>query len=446
MLGLARSGQAAAKLLLSAGGKVVLYDAKRKAELQLVEELKSLPDSCFKTDADLDDVFTKAHFIILSPGIAPKSAVYQKARESSLPIFGELDFASLFADAPMYAVSGTNGKTTTVSLLGDMLSKKFEHVSVAGNIGYPLSSAVMENGKKNAIAVEVSSFQLETVSCFHPKTAVLMNITPDHLDRHGSMEEYIRLKGLLFSQATDAVIINADDAIISSLPIPKDKEAYYFSLEKKIRNGAYIDGGNIVFNMAGKEELLCPLTDIQLLGRHNLQNVLAAALSAYLAGVSLEGIAQSIKNFKAVEHRIEKVDVVDNVLYINDSKGTNPDSTIKAVEAMDRPTVLILGGYDKKISFDSLAQTIKKSDKIKHIVVLGDCTRDIISALEKFGVFYYHIEENFRGAVLKARSLSERGGAVLLSPACASWGMFKNFEERGAVFKQLVKEIKQTNG
>lgn len=435
IIGLGRSGIAVSKLLLYHGIDVKLYDAKNKSELKIDEELKNKEFFCDANDVRL---FKDIDFIVLSPGIEPTDEVYKLAYSSNVKIYGELDLAFLFCPCPVFALTGSNGKTTTVSLLQKILEKKYKKAIAAGNIGYPFSSAVMELNSDCAVALEVSSFQLESIVELRPLACALLNITEDHLDRHGSMEEYKKLKYRLLNYSNDTIILNHDDGLCRAYENINNKKILYFSTEQKLENGAYLDSGHIVVRCGGLLERICKLSDINLVGRHNISNVLAAVLLGMEAKVEVEKIAEAIKEFRPVPHRIEPVGIIDGVEFINDSKATNPDSAIKAIEAMEKPTLLMLGGSDKKVSFDDLAMAAKNSGLIKAFIISGFCNEAIISSLNKFGLKNIYVEKCFDDSFLRAKNLAEPGDVVLLSPACASWGMFNGYVERGNHFKTLV--------
>lgn len=439
VLGMARSGQAAARLILHLGGSVVLYDRKPLSDLNINQELltHSMVKSSFGSTDLPDDVFD---FAVFSPGIPYDSLLLNQVRQKNIPLIGELEFASLYIPCPYAAVSGTNGKTTTVSLLGYMLECEGFHTKVAGNVGYPLSDAVLDLSSAARLVVEVSSFQLESTDTFHPNCAAILNITPDHLDRHGSMDNYISLKKHLFDAMNedDLVVLNADDRHCFSMVPALDTTIQLFSTNHPVHNGAYSQSGIIYLSQNGRHKKLVDRDVIFLPGDHNTENALAAILLAKCLGVSEQKIVKALKEFKGVEHRIELVSTPGSIRYYNDSKGTNPESTMKAVNAMVGPFVLIAGGYDKKTSFDELAALTVSLPNFIGLVVLGDTAHKIASSFENAGVRVIRFADNLESAIALAKEMCPHEGNILYSPACSSFDMFKDYEERGRIFKQLV--------
>lgn len=446
VLGAARSGLAAAELLLALGSSVILSDTKTEDELPNIPETLRCPECVLKFGREADALMAEADFMIISPGISVEAPSVQKALQLGLPVIGELDFAASCAVQDIIAVSGTNGKTTTVSLLGEIFRQAGRVVHVAGNIGYPLSSAVLHAKQDDLLIVEVSSFQMETAEEFHPRAAVLLNITPDHLDRHHTMENYTALKLKMFEKQgiDDIAVFNHDDIRLREISSSIKSRLCYFSMCGSIRTGAVVHEGKLAWRTGDEYLYICNKTDLKIPGAHNVENALAAAAVAYQYGIPLPVIAYALKSFSGVEHRIEFVREVSGVRYLNDSKGTNPDSTVKAVESMEAPTVLIAGGYDKQVPFDFLAQCIVQSGVISHVVLIGQTAEKIAAALTK--AIYQNFEKagNLEEAVLLACGKAERGGNVLFSPACASFDMFHDYEERGRIFKHLVNELQDS--
>lgn len=442
ILGLARSGQAAARLVEAAGGVPVLYDRKKETNFEDLSFLQGMTTYEKHFGEPIEPLLSNCDFAVFSPGIPPTAPDMVAAR-AKLPLVGEMEFAYAYVPCPLLAVTGTNGKTTTVSLLKDMLAKAGHVAYAAGNIGYPLSAAALHVGEDDRIVAEVSSFQLESTDLFRPHIAAVLNITPDHLDRHGSMEQYVALKRHIFSRmdAGNIAVLNADDAVVSGFAKDIQASVAWFSAAHEVDCGAYIRDGQIVIRWGGEEKVICDTAEIRLPGKHNLENALAASMMAYAAGVPAPVIRHSLRTFEGVEHRIEFVREIDGVRYINDSKGTNPDSTIKAVEAMNRPSVLLLGGYDKKVSFDQLAGVIKASPYIRMVVTLGQTGALIAEALKRAGYDPVERVETLEEAARLARANAVSGGAVLFSPACASFDQFKDYEQRGRIFKDIVRRM-----
>ncbi len=443
IIGMARSGQAAAKLIHAAGGRVLLYDKKKREELQDLSMLNEPEGLFWHLGEEIGPLYHQADFCIISPGISQASPDYLGAVRSGLPVYGEMEYASTFIPCPMYAITGTNGKTTTVSLLGDMLEKSGFLTHVAGNIGYPLSAAALAASPEDRVVVEVSSFQLETSCTFHPAAAAVLNITPDHLDRHGSMEVYVSLKKRIFRNMTaqDTAVLNADDALCVEMAEGILAQTMWFSRKREVSSGTFIKDGQIVLRTNEFEKVICPVAEVGIPGQHNVENALTAVALAAVAGVPAPVMRHSLRTFAGVEHRIEYVREVDEVWYINDSKGTNPDSTQKAVEAMQVPTVLILGGKDKNMPFDALAKAVINAPHIRHVVLMGETAQLLEQTLRQHGVHAITHAESLEDAVFRAREKAVKKGAVLFSPACASFDMFKDYEERGRCFKAIVQSL-----
>ena len=448
IVGLARSGLAAAELLLQAGAVPVLYDAKQLDELPSKEHILRLIQSGCERGTGLDPLalLLNCHILLISPAVPLEAPLVLLAREHHLPVIGELELGYLFAGGPIYAVTGTNGKTTTVSLLGEMFRHCGRRAGVCGNIGYPITSAIRDVEPGDPLVAEVSSFQLETVNAFHPRVAAVTNITPDHLDRHGSMERYIALKRSIFSRQRegDFAVLNADDKAVRAMADGLRSRVIWFSLRKEVDRGCFAKDGQIILRSDDKDLFVCKTSDIRLPGEHNLQNALAAISLATLAGVSIDAIRRALFEFGGVEHRIEFVRTLRGITYINDSKGTNPESTIKAVEAMSRPSILLAGGYDKKVSFAGLAEVIAKSPMIESAVLYGQTAPQLANALHQAGFNNTFAADNMFAAVDLARTIAGFDeGNILLSPACASFDQFRDYEQRGLQFKEYVLSLSE---
>ena len=443
VVGMARSGIAVAELLLKHGAVPVLND--RKKEDAFGHDLDSLRGTAaeFRLGEDPLAVLGECDGLIISPGVPITAPVVMAAQEKGIPMVGELEAAYQNLAGDVLAISGTNGKTTTTTLLGKIFENAGRKTHVAGNIGYPLSSVAQEAAKQDVTVIEVSSFQLESIETFHPHVAALLNITEDHLNRHGTMEEYIRLKQRMFENQTaeDCAVLNMDDPTLVKMAPAIKAQIAFFSRTQKVENGAFVEDGKIVWQWNGARSVICDTDQILIPGPHNLENALAATAMACFAGVPATVIRHTLMNFTGVEHRIEKVRVVDGVTYINDSKGTNVDSTIKAVQSMKAPTVIILGGYDKHTDFMPLCREMVASPWMRHVVVMGETARQIREQLEEAGYSSITKAYSMEDAVEKSRALAVSGGNVLLSPACASFDMFRDYEQRGDVFKQIVNEL-----
>ena len=443
VVGMARSGVAAAQLLRASGADVTVNDSKSEEELGTqLAPLKGLQlDRRFGCGAM--ELLEGKDCLVISPGIPDTAPFVVKAREAGIYVIGELELASQLSRGVLVAVSGTNGKTTTVSLLGEIFANSGKVTHVVGNIGYPFSLAALVSKPEDVVVCEVSSFQMETADTFHPHVALLTNITEDHLNRHGTMEVYTALKMRMFARQTkdDWAIFNADDPGLKGLSEQVHSHVLQFSRIHEVPEGAFVRNGHVVVRLGGSERKICRTDEITIPGPHNLENALGAVCAAAAMKVPAGVIRQSLKSFQGVEHRIEKVRELEGVTYINDSKGTNSDSTIKAVQTMTSPTVIILGGYDKHASFEQLSQEIRKSGMIRKAILIGETADLIRNSLDRAGFRDTEGADSLGDAVRKARATAEKGWNVLLSPACASFDMFKDYEERGRVFKEIVNGL-----
>ena len=441
--GMARSGIGAAKLLLKHGAHPVLADSKPRESFG--DALDDLERAGCETRLGEDQLklLENVDGVVISPGIPIQSPLVKRAKELGLPLIGEMELGAEFLPGLMVAITGTNGKTTTTTLTRDIFRDAGFVAYAAGNIGYPVSEVAASDGPVEVTVIEVSSFQLESIESFHPHAAALLNITEDHLNRHGTMAEYIRMKARIFENQTteDFAILNGEDPLVMDLAKEIKSRICLFSRTREVALGTCVKDGWIVWMENGEATPICPADHLLIPGPHNLENALAAAAMAYVCGVSPENIRKTLETFQGVEHRIETVRTVDGVTYINDSKGTNVDSTIKAVQSMKAPTVILLGGYDKHTDFMPLCREMVQSPWISHAVVMGDTADQITRQLGEAGYTAITRADNMRDAILKGKKLAVEGGNVLLSPACASFDAFKDFEERGRVFKQIVNEL-----
>lgn len=439
IVGMARSGQAAARFLIGRGAKVTLNDSKPLSSFgKALEGLVSAgcTDGMAKDPAELLDGI---EYVVISPGVPIDSPFIIKAKEKGIEVLGEVELAARFCSATIVAITGTNGKTTTTALTGRIFSDAGKRTHVVGNIGEPFIAAVESIKPEDTVVAEISSFQLESTHTFHPKAAALLNITQDHLNRHGTMQVYAQTKLRIFEgqQREDWAVINFDDPLTRSLAERLTSRVVYFSRKETLTEGIFVDtDGVITLAVDNRKIKVCTAKDVRIPGPHNLENALAASALALLCGIPAESVSSTLRTFEGVEHRLEPVREFKGVTFINDSKGTNPDASIKAVQSMEKPTVLIAGGYDKDSDFASLIKAF--TPQIVHMVVLGATAEKIISAANECGFTSYSRAETFEEAVRKAFELAPEGGVVLLSPACASFDMFKDYEERGRVFKSIV--------
>ena len=443
IVGMARSGIAAAQLLHKAGAVVTVNDGK--AEDTFGDKLDVLREMGlqFRLGENGLDALENQDVLVISPGVPIDAPIVKKAEMLRIPVLGEMEMAAGFLPCDMVAVTGTNGKTTTVSLLGAIFREAGKLCYVAGNIGYPLSSAAMLAKKEDVVVAEVSSFQLETTKSFHPLSAAVLNVTEDHLNRHGTMEVYTGLKKHIFdAQAqNDYAVLNYEDDACREMANELHSHVLYFSRLHEVPEGAFVRNGQIIFRLDGEEKTICRADEVKIPGPHNLENALAATAIAASRGVPGAVIRHALRTFAGVEHRIEFTRELDGVRYINDSKGTNTDSTIKAVQSMLAPTVIILGGYDKHVSFAPLAQEIEKTPLISHCVLIGETAGQIEKALQDEGYTAITHAKTLKEAVQLCHDMAKPGSNVLFSPSCASFDMFEDFEQRGRIFKQLVNQL-----
>lgn len=443
VIGLARSGIAAAELLLAAKARPLLYDQKPEASFEgRLDALKAAGCTLF-FEQEPALLLDQADAVIISPGVPHEARVVKAAQARGIPCIAELEFASRFIGSELIAVSGTNGKTTTVSLLGEIFRQAGKLVQVAGNVGFPLSAAVLKEREEGLYVAEVSSFQLEAVDSFHPRIAALLNVTPDHLNRHGFMAQYIELKQRLFinQQGADTAVLNYDCPITRAMAPQLRGRIAWFSRREEPEQGAFLRGHELIFRWQGEEQLVCAAEELRLPGAHNLENALAAIAVAGIYGVPVPVIRHGLRSFAGVEHRIEFVRELDGVSYYNDSKGTNPEASIRAVEAMKLPTILLAGGFDKEVSFEALASSIVAQGQIKRALLYGQTARRIASALEDAGFAHIDFAEDMHAAIDLAWQQAEPGSNVLLSPACASFDQFDDYEQRGRQFKEHVLRL-----
>jgi UDP-N-acetylmuramoylalanine--D-glutamate ligase len=444
VIGAARSGVAVARLLAHHGARVFVSDRTPPEKLrQQTGELASIGVQ-YETGGHTNRVL-ECDLLVLSPGVPSDLALVIEARERGIPVLSELEVASWFCPAPMVAVTGTNGKTTTTALIGRMLhDAKKKHV-VAGNIGMAFSGAVHDLDERSIAVLEVSSFQLDEIDTFHPHTSIILNITPDHLDRYGgSFARYIDSKCRVFANQTmdDFVVYNYDDAVTREAVEARagfHTHIVPLSVDHTIgaRDAAFVENDQLVLVFRGTKSNVLPTKEISLRGKHNLYNAMAATLVAAIHDVSIPSIRATLRNFKGVEHRLEFVREVDGVQYVNDSKATNVGSTWYALQAFDRPIVLLLGGRDKGNDYTKLIDMVRRS--VKAIVAIGESAGKVNDAFRSTASVV--VAQSMEEAVRLAKDRASSGDVVLLSPACASFDWFENYEHRGQVFKQLVNGL-----
>ncbi len=438
------SGIAAGELLLRVGASPVIYDSNDRLSRQDILQKFSQPK---RVEVILGQfprgLLPMLSLVVMSPGVPCDLPLVEEFKGAGLPIWGEVELAYRLGKGKVMAVTGTNGKTTTTSMLGKILGDYYPEVYVVGNIGNPYTSVADQQTDQAITVAELSSFQLETIDTFHPNASAITNITEDHLNRHHTMEEYIRVKELITSNQgpQDLCVLNYEDPILREFGKSLHTQVLYFSSQRKLDQGIYLEEGTIRIAREGKVETLVEVQDLQLLGAHNYENIMTAAAMAAHGGVPLAHIRRSVCAFPGVEHRIEYVTEKQGVRYYNDSKGTNPDAAIKGIQAMNRPTVLIGGGFDKESTYEEWIQSFE--GKVKDLVLIGQTREKIAQTALACGFPQDHIHfcENLQEAVRLCAHKADCGDAVLLSPACASWGQFDNYEQRGDCFKQYVREL-----
>lgn len=437
------SGLSSARLLAGMGVDIILYDSganvTKATILEKLNEYNVEKNKVTIITGELGQPVIKAlDMAVLSPGISLDTDFVIRLLEDGVRILGEVELAYHLGQGLVTAITGTNGKTTTTALLGEIAKSQFPQVYVVGNIGTPYTSIALNTESTSVIVAEVSSFQLETVSTFHPRIAAILNITPDHIDRHHTMAEYIKAKKRIMMNQTkdDYIVLNYDDVYTRAIGSEAKAKVIYFSSHHELEDGYYYKDNEIIYAHDSFKTHVCYTDELKILGLHNVENVMAAIAMASCMGISAYTIYKAVKAFSGVEHRIEYVAVKKGVKYYNDSKGTNPDAAIKAVKAMVCPTFLIAGGYDKRANYGEWIRSF--DNKIKYLVLLGETAPDIDACARANGFTQTLIVRNLDEAISFCAANAKEGDAVLLSPACASWGMFKNYEERGKMFKELV--------
>lgn len=444
VVGAGISGIGSATLLEQNGALPVLYDSNEKLTEETVrEKLPADSKAQIITGAFPRELAVQLSLVVLSPGVPTDLDYVLYLKEQQLPIWGEIELAYHYGKGRVLAITGTNGKTTTTSLVGQIMQEYHENVYIVGNIGNPYTQAAPLMNEDTVSVAEISSFQLETIEYFHPQVSAILNITPDHLNRHHTMENYIAAKEAITMNQTkaDYCILNYENEYtreFGELRCPAS--VVFFSSARRLDNGLFYEGEDIYLAQDGKaQRLLNVKTDMNLVGICNIENVMAAIGIASCAGVPMEHILDTIKRFTAVEHRIEYVATKKGVVYYNDSKATNTDAAIQGIKAMDRPTVLIGGGYDKGSEYDDWIESF--DGKVKKLVLLGQTREKIAECAKKHGIHNYCFADTFEEALDICVKEAQSGDAVLLSPACASWGMFPNYEVRGRMFKEYVNKL-----
>ena len=438
VVGLGKSGVASALFLKKQGAKVSVSDTKSGDELR--NEIPVLLDHgiTVETGGHGDRTFRGQDLIVVSPGVPVDAPPLVQARSLGESVIGEIELAAQFLPGPIVAITGSNGKTTTTTLTGEIMTASGFPTLVGGNIGTPAISLAERAKAGTVIVLEVSSFQLETIQTFRPRVAVVLNITPDHLDRHRTFEIYTDAKARIFEnqQGSDFAVLNADDPTCLAMASRTHAQVFWFSRQKEVQQGAWVRGGNILFRDAAGQREILQVSEIPLKGAHNLENVLAAACAGILMGCAPDNIRQAVRGFKAVEHRLEFVASIRGVDYYNDSKATNVDATIKALESFPSNIHLILGGKDKGSDYTVLNDLLRQ--RVKRVYTIGAAAAKIESQIKGPEVLHAETLEN---AIRKASAAAQPADVVLLAPACASFDQFKNYEHRGKVFKEIVRAL-----
>ncbi|MDR1001393.1 MAG: UDP-N-acetylmuramoyl-L-alanine--D-glutamate ligase [Clostridiales bacterium] len=436
--GMARSGIAAARLLKDHGCDVTCQDLKPADKIDNASALEADGITLY-LGKNPDDIIADFDLVVLSPGISTDLPFVEKAKDLGVPVWGEMELAYRFCPCPITAVTGTNGKTTTTALIGEIMEAHNHDTAVVGNIGTPFAERVGRVTADSWVVAEISSFQLETIQTFRPKISAVLNVTPDHLDRHKTMERYALIKESVgkYQMPGDFIILNYDDLLCRKMR--SRARHVFFSRCEPLYEGFFLKAGNLHARFNGREFDIVNANRMNIIGNHNIENALAASAAAICAGVPVETLRAALERFKAVEHRIEFVRELNGVRYYNDSKGTNIDSAVKALEAMKWPVVLIGGGYDKRADFSEWVTAFK--DRVKELIVLGETADQIAETCHAYGFENIQRVNTLKDAVYAASGAARRGDCVLLSPACASWDMFDNYEQRGNMFKDYVFKL-----
>jgi UDP-N-acetylmuramoylalanine--D-glutamate ligase len=441
VVGLGKSGLSAAMFLRAQGARVTVSDTR--SAVALAKEIPALLEAGIMVESGGHGLLTfrRQDLIVVSPGVPMDTPEVKQVVAFGLPVIGELELASRYLQGQVVAITGSNGKTTTTTLVGKIFEDAGVPTLVGGNIGLPVIELVAKSTEETVSVLEVSSFQLETIEEFHPQIAVVLNITPDHLDRHGSFENYAAAKTRITERQTadDYLVLNAEDKAAQMVALKTKAQIYWFSGRRPIKQGAFVHGESILFvaREGAKAEPVMPVSEIPLKGAHNVENVLAAVCAARLGKISAESIRASVAAFKAVEHRLELVKVLNEVEFYNDSKATNVDATMKALASFPGGIHLILGGKDKDSDYSLMSELLK--ERVKIVYTIGSAAEKIERQLQ--GVVKIVLAETLQVAVAKAAKAATIGDVVLLSPACSSFDQFENYEQRGRVFRQLVNEL-----
>lgn len=443
VIGAGISGISACELLLNQGKEVTLYDGNADIDAkELINKNSFLSDVDIiigEYDEEKIKGFDKA---IVSPGIPLDIDIVKLIKANNIPIWGEIELAYHYGKGKLVAITGTNGKTTTTALTGDIFKAYYDDVRVVGNIGVPYTKMIEDSTDDTVFVAEISSFQLETIEKFKPDVSAILNITPDHLNRHHTMENYIKAKEDIAKNQDEnnTCILNYDDEVLRKFGKDVKCKVIYFSSKTVLKSGLYYKDGTIYYSSEGETTKIIDVEDMTILGLHNYENAMCAVAAGIIMGIPIDVIVKTLKEFKAVEHRIEYVCERRGVKFYNDSKGTNTDAAIKGILAMNRPTYLIGGGYDKDSTYDEWVECF--DGRVKKLLLIGKTAKAIAACCDKHGFRDYEFADTLEEAMDICFSEASSGDAILLSPACASWGMFRNYEERGKVFKTHARAYK----
>ena len=442
VVGSGKSGVAAAELLKKKGIEFVLFDGNKELDVDALTEKNPVFAGAKIILGELSEQDMAAlDLVVLSPGVPTDLPMVNTLRDRGIPIWGEIELAYHFAKGRIIAITGTNGKTTTTTLVGEIMSNYYPDVKVVGNIGIPYTSVAADTTENTVTVAEISSFQLETTHDFAPEVTAILNITPDHLNRHHTMECYIETKESITKNQTpeNTCVLNYEDEVLRAFGETLNVNVVYFSSSRRLERGLFLDGEDIYYADGSSVTKVINVNELNILGKHNYENVMAAVGMSVSFGVPMEKIVEVLKRFQAVEHRIEYVTEKRGVKFYNDSKGTNPDAAIKGIQAMNRPTLLIGGGYDKQSEYDEWIESF--DGKVKKLVLIGQTKEKIAECARRHGFEDVILCDTFEEAIDTCYANAVSGDAILLSPACASWGMFPNYEERGRIFKEYVRNL-----
>jgi len=444
IIGAGKSGIAAADLLWKKGVDYILYDGNKELSVSQIRESKAALKNCEIVLGKLkEEVLSRIALVVMSPGVPVDLPVINQIRQAGIPVWGEIELAYHYAKGKLLAITGTNGKTTTTALVGEIMKAYCKDVKVVGNIGTPYTQMAADTTDESVTVAEISSFQLETAITFHPQICAILNITPDHLNRHHTMECYIEAKKSIAKNLTkdEICILNYEDEVLRNFGKSLHNNVIFFSIKQELKQGFYYKNQAIYQTKDDQTEKIIDVCELNLLGLHNYENVMAAIAMTWSFGVPMQVIKGVLRQFQAVEHRIEYVTEKRGIKFYNDSKGTNPDAAIQGIKAMIAPTFLIGGGYDKESEYDAWIDAF--DGKVKKLVLIGQTRKKIAECAKRRGFWEVVFADSLEEAIDVCYQNAVSGDVILLSPACASWGMFDNYEQRGDLFKEYVKSLKE---